>query len=54
MLPGIDGITLLQKLKEDPETREIPVVMATAKGAEYDKIQGLDQVRIIILRNRSV
>ena len=41
-LPGIDGITLLQKLKEDPETREIPVVMATAKGAEYDKIQGLD------------
>lgn len=42
MLPGIDGITLLQKLKEDTETREIPVVMATAKGAEYDKIQGLD------------
>ena len=42
MLPGIDGITLLQKLKEDPETRESPVVMATAKGAEYDKIQGLD------------
>lgn len=42
MLPGIDGITILQKLKEDPETREIPVVMATAKGAEYDKIQGLD------------
>ena len=42
MLPGIDGITLLKKLKEDPETREIPVVMATAKGAEYDKIQGLD------------
>ena len=42
MLPGIDGITLLQKLKEDPETIEIPVVMATAKGAEYDKIQGLD------------
>ena len=42
MLPGIDGITLLQKLKEAPETREIPVVMATAKGAEYDKIQGLD------------
>lgn len=42
MLPGIDGITLLQKMKEDPETRDIPVVMATAKGAEYDKIQGLD------------
>lgn len=42
MLPGMDGIALLQKLKEDPETRDIPVVMATAKGAEYDKIQGLD------------
>ena len=42
MLPGIDGIALLQKMKEDPETRDIPVVMATAKGAEYDKIQGLD------------
>lgn len=42
MLPGMDGIALLQKLKEDPETRDIPVIMATAKGAEYDKIQGLD------------
>lgn len=42
MLPGIDGIALLQKMKEDPETRDIPIVMATAKGAEYDKIQGLD------------
>ena len=42
MLPGMDGIALLQKLKADPETRDIPVVMATAKGAEYDKIQGLD------------
>ena len=42
ILPGIDGIALLQKMKEDPETRDIPVVMATAKGAEYDKIQGLD------------
>lgn len=42
MLPGIDGITILQKMKEDPECCDIPVVMATAKGAEYDKIQGLD------------
>lgn len=54
MLPGIDGITLLQKLKEDPETREIPVVMATAKGAEYDKIQGLDLGADYYLTNRSV
>ena len=42
MLPGEDGVTLLQKLKGDPRFREIPVIMATAKGAEYDKIQGLD------------
>ena len=42
MLPGVDGIELLRRLKASPELREIPVVMATAKGAEYDKIQGLD------------
>lgn len=42
MLPGLDGITLLQKMKENPEYSQIPVIMATAKGSEYDKIQGLD------------
>ena len=42
MLPGVDGIELLRRLKADPALRDIPVVMATAKGAEYDKIQGLD------------
>ena len=42
MLPGIDGIELLRRMKARAELREIPVVMATAKGAEYDKIQGLD------------
>ena len=42
MLPGIDGIELLRRMKTRAELREIPVVMATAKGAEYDKIQGLD------------
>ena len=42
MLPDIDGVELLQRLKRQPETRAIPVVMATAKGAEYDKIQSLD------------
>ena len=42
MLPGEDGISLLKKMKADPALREIPVIMATAKGAEYDKIQGLD------------
>lgn len=42
MLPGVDGIELLQRMKASAELRTIPVVMATAKGAEYDKILGLD------------
>lgn len=43
MLPGMDGLELLQRMKASPALRDIPVVMATAKDAEYDKIQGLDQ-----------
>ena len=42
MLPEIDGIELLRRMKANAALREIPVIMATAKGAEYDKIQGLD------------
>ena len=42
MLPGEDGLTILKKLKEDKKTRDIPVIMVTAKGAEYDKVSGLD------------
>ena len=42
MLPGIDGVELLRKMKQSPSLREIPVIMATAKGTEYDKIQSLD------------
>ena len=42
MLPGDDGITILRKLKEDPKTSDIPVIMASAKGTEYDKVIGLD------------
>lgn len=42
MLPGIDGMELLRRMKAAPEYRSIAVVMATARGAEYDKIQGLD------------
>ena len=42
MLPEIDGIELLRRMKADAALREIPVIMATAKGTEYDKIQGLD------------
>ena len=42
MLPGEDGMELLKKLKASPKTRYIPVIMVTAKGAEYDKVKGLD------------
>ena len=42
MLPGKDGVTLLKMMKSRKEFRDIPVIMATAKGAEYDKIQSLD------------
>ena len=42
MLPGRDGVTLLKMMKASEELREIPVIMATAKGTEYDKIQSLD------------
>ena len=42
MLPGKDGVTLLKMMKENKEFCEIPVIMATAKGSEYDKIQSLD------------
>ena len=42
MLPGIDGMELLRRMRADAALSDIPVVMATAKGAEYDKIRGLD------------
>ena len=42
MLPGKDGVTLLKMMKASEEFRDIPVIMATAKGTEYDKIQSLD------------
>ena len=42
MLPGEDGITILKKLRGNAATASIPVIMATAKGTEYDKVIGLD------------
>lgn len=42
MLPGIDGIELLRRIRANAALKQIPIVMATAKGSEYDKIQGLD------------
>ena len=42
MLPGEDGISILRKLRSSPVTADIPVIMATAKGSEYDRVVGLD------------
>lgn len=42
MLPGEDGIAILKRLRSGAGTGEIPVIMATAKGTEYDKVIGLD------------
>lgn len=42
MLPGASGISLARKLRTDERTREIPVIMLTAKGAELDKVEGLE------------
>ena len=42
MLPGESGISILKRLKENFRTKDIPVIMATAKGTEFDKVKGLD------------
>lgn len=42
MLPGEDGISILSRLRSQTATADIPVIMATAKGTEYDKVVGLD------------
>ena len=42
MLPGEDGVTILGKMKADERYSRIPVIMATARGTEFDKVQSLD------------
>lgn len=42
MLPGDDGLEILRKLRSNPATNDIPVIMETAKGTEFDKVIGLD------------
>ena len=42
MLPGEDGLEILRRLRSSALTRSVPVIMATARGEEYDKITGLD------------
>lgn len=42
MLPEEDGLSILTKLRDDPKTKRLPIMMLTAKGSEYDKVTGLD------------
>jgi len=42
MLPGINGLEVAKALKHDPGTRDIPIVMLTAKGEEADIVAGLE------------
>lgn len=42
MLPGMDGTSILKHLRSTPQTADLPVILATAKGSEYDKVSGLD------------
>ena len=42
MLPGMDGIAILKKIRENPATAAVPVILASARGTEYDKVLGLD------------
>lgn len=42
MLPGISGVDYARRLRNDPDTRDIPIIMLTARGGEGDKIRGLE------------
>ena len=42
MLPGQDGLSILKKLRARTDTADIPIIMATAKGTEFDRVTGLD------------
>ena len=42
MLPGINGLEICQLLKQDPKTRDVPILMLTARAAEEDRIRGLE------------
>ena len=45
MLPEQDGLSVLSHLRADAATRDIPVIMLTAKGSEYDRVLGLDLIK---------
>jgi len=65
MLPGLDGLEVCRSLKQDPLTRNLPIVMLTAKGEEADIVAGLElgaddyvtkpfSVRVLLARLRAV
>jgi len=65
MLPGIDGLEVTRRLKNDPDTKNLPIVMLTAKGEEADIVTGLElgaddyitkpfSPRVLIARIRAV
>ncbi|KMP10294.1 ArsR family transcriptional regulator [Candidatus Nitromaritima sp. SCGC AAA799-C22] len=65
MLPGVDGLEVCRRLKEDPATKKIPIVMLTAKGEESDIVAGLElgaddyvtkpfSVRVLVTRVKTV
>jgi len=65
MLPGLDGLEVCRSLKQDPQTRNLPIVMLTAKGEEADIVAGLElgaddyvtkpfSVRVLLARLRAV
>lgn len=65
MLPGLDGLEVCRSLKQDPQTRNLPIVMLTAKGEEADIVAGLElgaddyvtkpfSLRVLLARLRTV
>jgi two-component system phosphate regulon response regulator PhoB len=65
MLPGLDGLEVCRSLKQDPQTRNLPIVMLTAKGEEADIVVGLElgaddyvtkpfSLRVLLARLRAV
>jgi two-component system alkaline phosphatase synthesis response regulator PhoP len=42
MLPGEDGLSILKRLRAQENTKDVPIIMLTAKGSELDKVKGFD------------
>ncbi len=42
MMPGLSGVDLARRLKRDPDSKDLPIIMLTARGEDHDKIKALD------------